>query len=216
VHRDRRPVAPDNPVLALERKAATRIEQFLDRYRDTRDRATARLFNAIYGSPGLQAAVGLRSATAAAAAVRPRDEAFEALVAQKIAALHARIDQGGLREAAVRMILYAGGDEPRADIRGFRMAEQVRDRHLAGEPLPGPQRRELFKEQFFLLLLDEAGALAALPRMLRSDRERAAALEMVRQVLSARGEPSAERRARLARVEEILNQAPAIPATRVA
>ena len=213
--RDRRPVAADNPMLALERKVAARIEQSLDRYCDSRDRAVARLFNSIYGSAWLQAAVGLRAGTGAAS-VPPRDEVFEALVAQKVAALHTRIDQGGLREAVVRMLLYAGGDEPRADVRGFRMAEQVRDRHLAGEPLPGPQRRELFKEQFFLLLLDEAEALAALPRMLRSDRERAAALEMVRQVLSAKGEPSAERRARLARVEGILNQSPAIPAARVA
>ena len=54
--------------------------------------------------------------------------------------------------------------------------------------------------------------MAALPRMLRSDGERATALEMVRQVLSAKGELSEERRARLARVERILNESPAIPA----
>jgi len=112
----------------------------------------------------------------------------------------------------VRILLYAGSDEPRVDVRGFRMAEQVRDKYLAGERLPGPQRRELFREQFFLLLLDEAAALAALPRMLRSDDERATAFEMVRQVLSAKGELSEERRARLARVERILDESPAIPA----
>ena len=60
-------------------------------------------------------------------------------------------------------------------------------------------------------MLDEAAALAALPRMLRSDDERATAFEMVRQVLSAKGELSEERRARLARVERILDESPAIP-----
>src|SRR5438552_3388725 len=212
VRQHRKPAAPENPFLAVEQKVSAQIEHALETYRDVRDRTTERLFNAIYGSAWLQAAVGLSAAAGDGVAVPPRDETFEALLAQKIAALRMRMDQGGLREAAVRILLYAGSDEPRVDVRGFRMAEQVRDKYLAGERLPGPQRRELFREQFFLLLLDEAGALAALPRMLRSDGERATALEMVRQVLSAKGELSEERRARLARVERILNESPAIPA----
>jgi len=213
VRAHRRPVTTDNPFLVLEQKVSEQIEHALDTYRDVRDQTTERLFYAIYGSAWLQAAIGLRAAPGDGAAVRPRDETFEALVTQKIAALRMRMDQGGLREAAVRILLYAGSDEPRVDVRGYRMAEQVRDKYLAGERLTGPQRRELFKEQFFLLLLDEAGALAALPRMLRSDQERAAALEMVRQALSAKGELSEERRARLARVETILKRSPAVSST---
>jgi hypothetical protein len=212
VRRHRRPVAADNPFLALEHRMSEQIERSLDRYRETRDRSIERLFKAIYESAGLQAAVGLRGAAGDRAAVRARDEVFEALVAQKIAALRARVDEGGLREAAVRILLYAGGDEPRVDVRGFRMAERVRDQHLAGERLPGPRRRELVREQFFLLLLDEAEALGALPRMLRSAQDRAAALDMVRQVLSAKGELNEERRARLARVEAILSASPAAAA----
>src|SRR5262249_49976102 len=163
------------------------------------------LFKAMYESAWLQAAVGLRGASADRPAVRPRDEVFEALVTQKVAALRARMDQGGLREAAVRILIYAGSDEPRVDVRGFRMAERVRDQHFGGERLPGSQRRELVRDQFFLLLLDETEALAALPRMLPSANDRTRALDMVRQVLSAKGELTDERRARLARVEAILN-----------
>src|SRR5438093_863997 len=212
VRQHRNPAAPENQFLAVEQKVSAQIEHALESYRDVRDRTTERLFNAIYGSAWLQAAVGLRAAAGDGVAVRPRAETVEALLGTKMAAPRMRVGQGGLREAAVRILLYAGSDEPRVDVRGFRMAEQVRDKYLAGERLPGPQRRELFREQFFLLLLDEAGALAALPRMLRSDGERATALEMVRQVLSAKGELSEERRARLARVERILNESPAIPA----
>jgi hypothetical protein len=204
VRRQRKPVPADNPFLALEHRVAEQIEASLDRYRETRDRTMERLFKAIYEAPALQAAVGLRAADGARPATRPRDEVFETLVAQKVAALRARMDQGGLREAAVRILLYAGGDEPRVDVRGYRMAERVGGQHFAGERLPGPQRRQLFREQFFLLLLDEAAALAALPRLLPSAKDRAAALDMVRQVLSTKGELSEERRARLARVETIL------------
>jgi hypothetical protein len=210
--RHRRPVAADNPFRKLEQTMSEQIEHALDRYRETRDRSVERLFKAIYESPALQAAVGLRGATADRAAGHPRDEAFEALVAQKVAGLRARMDEGGLREAAVRILLHVGSDEPRVDVRGFRMAERVRDQQLAGERLPGPRRRELFRDQYLLLLLDELHALHALPRMLPSAGDRKAALDMVRRVLSAKGDLTAERRARLARVEAILNGSPAAAA----
>jgi hypothetical protein len=205
-------VGADNPFLALEHKVSEQIERSLDGYREARDRGIERLFKAIYESTWLQAAVGLRGAAGDRAVGPPRDEVFEALVAQKVAALRARMDEGGLREAAVRILLYAGSDEPRVDVRGFRMAERVRDQHLAGERLSGPRRRELFREQFFLLLLGEAEALTVLTRMLPSAKDRAAVLDMVRQVLSAKGDLTEERRARLARVEAILGAAPAAAA----
>jgi hypothetical protein len=212
VRRHRRPVAADNPFLAVEQRASEQIERSLDGYRDVRDRATEQLFKAIYQSAWLQAAVGLRGADGDRSAVRPRDEAFEALVAHKVAALRARMHEGGLREATVRILLYAGADEPRVDVRGFRMAERVRDQHLGGERLSGSRRRELVREQFFLLLLDEVAALAALPQMLPTAKDRATALEMVREVLSAKGDLNDERRARLARVEALLNASPAAAA----
>jgi hypothetical protein len=212
VRRHRRPVEADNPFAKLEHTVAEQIEHALDRYREGRDRSTERAFKAIYESAWLQAMVGLRGAATDRAAAPRRDETFEALVAQKVAGLRARMDEGGLREAAVRILLYVGSDEPRVDVRGFRMAERVRDQHLAGERLPGPRRRELFRDQYLLLMLDEAKAVEALPRMLSSAKDRTAALDMVRQVLSAKGEMNEERRARLARVEAILNASPAAAA----
>jgi hypothetical protein len=215
VRQHRRPVAADNPFLAIERAFSDQVERALDGYRDLRDRTTERVFSGIYRSPWLQAMVGLRSATAEAPKARPRDEVFETLLAQKIAALRARMGDGGFREGAVRMLLYAGGDEVRVDVRGFRMAERIRDEYLAGGRLAGPQRRELFKEQFFMLLLDEERALATLPQLLPRDQDRSAALELVTRVLSAKGELSPERRARLARLSAILG-APAAARAQVA
>jgi hypothetical protein len=205
VRRHRRPVAPDNPWLATEQRVSEHIVRGLDGYRDLRDRSTARLFSAIYGSPWLQAMVGLRASTLDGRQAQPRDEAFEAAVGQKIAALRAGMADGGFREAAARILLYAGADDGRVDVRGFRLAERIRGEHLDGQPLRGTERRELFKGQFFRLLLDEDKALAALPQLLASEEERSAVLKAVTSVLSAKGELSAERRARLARVRAILH-----------
>jgi uncharacterized protein DUF3141 len=205
VRQHRRPVAPDNPFLTMERTASREIERWLDAYRDARDRSSELLFNAIYGSPGLQAAVGLRGSSADGRVASGRDEAHEALVAEKVAGLRARIDQGGLREGAVRIILYAAGDDTGADTRGYRMAERIRDEYFAGDRLPGPQRRDLFKDQFFMLLLDEERALTTLPKLLPTRKERHAALDLARRVLSAKGEMGPARKERLARIEAILD-----------
>jgi hypothetical protein len=152
--------------------------------------------------------LGLRSASSEAPAPHARDAAHEALVAQKVAALRARIDQGGLREGVVRIILYAGAEEGSVDTRGFRMVERLREEYFAAElpALPPAQRREFIKEQFFMLLLDEEATLAALPKLLSTDEERRSALEAAQRVLTAIGELTPARKARLRRVAEILGE----------
>jgi len=99
------------------------------------------------------------------------------------------IRPGGIREAAVRILFYAGSDEAMVDTRGFKMLERVRDEYgeLLGERLPAAERRELFKNQCFMLLLDEAEALASLRKLLPTQPERDAAMDAVRRVLSAKG-----------------------------
>jgi len=209
VRAQRRPVAADNPFVALERQMSDSIERTLDGYRDARDRMIELTFNAIYSNPWLRAMVGLAETAAPALEGPVRDDVYEALVAQKIVSLKARFSEGGIREAAVRILMYAGGDEPSVDTRGFKMLQRVREEHedlFGGEHLSAAERRDLFKNQFFMLLLDEQHALATLPKLLPTAAQRDAAMEMVRKVLSARGELSPARKDRLARVESILSE----------
>jgi len=55
----RRPAAPDNPFLALQEAASRQIVAGLDFWRDMRDAWGERMFLSVYGSPLLQAAVGI-------------------------------------------------------------------------------------------------------------------------------------------------------------
>ena len=77
-------------------------------------------------------------------------------------------------------------------------------RDFPAERLSASARRELFKEQYLMLLLDEERSLAALPKLVPQAADREAALETVRRVLTARGELTPARKVRLARVEAIL------------
>jgi hypothetical protein len=205
VREQRRPVAPDNPFVEAERRMSEQIERSLNGYRDARDKMFEVLFNAIYGSAWVHALTGLSGATATAAPTP--DEAHETLIGQKVAALRSRLAEGGLREATVRMLLYAGADTLAVDSRGFRMAQRVRDeyeQYLAGDRPSASARRQLFRDQYFMLLLDEERALAALPKLVPQPAQREVALEMVRRVLTAKGELTPARKERLARVEAIL------------
>jgi hypothetical protein len=67
--------------------------------------------------------------------------------------------------------------------------------------------KRVLREQFFALMLDPDGALAAIPKMLPPDADaRAKALRSIQAVASATGEVSGERAERLARIEAMLGE----------
>ena len=100
VRENRRPASRDNPFLTLQDQVSDQIVRALDSYRDMRDAASEALFLNLYGSPLLQALVGLGAPGVRARLPRARDEAHEALVARRIADIKARVNQGGELEAA--------------------------------------------------------------------------------------------------------------------
>jgi len=67
--------------------------------------------------------------------------------------------------------------------------------------------KAIVREQFYMLLLDTEGALSAIPSMLPPEPEvRKKALELINQVLSARGELSADDRERLQHIKRIFGK----------
>ncbi|HSE58834.1 MAG TPA: hypothetical protein VLA99_09030, partial [Nitrospiraceae bacterium] len=127
-----------------------------------------------------------------------------AFIQQRIAELKARIAEGGMREAAIRSLVYIGLAGPGVDERAFNQLRQMRAKH--GGLTLGEFKQEL-REQFFALMLDPDGALAAIPKMLPHDADaRAKALRSIQAVVSATGEVSGERAERLARIEAMLGE----------
>ena len=56
---NRKPVASDNPFLAAQQTFSDQIVKLLESFRETTEKASEAMFLAIYGSPALQAAVGV-------------------------------------------------------------------------------------------------------------------------------------------------------------
>jgi hypothetical protein len=121
----------------------------------------------------------------------------------RIAELKSRIGEGGLREAAVRGLLYIGSARGMVDERSLEALRGLR-RSDTGARLTLSEFKTLVREQFFMLLLDQETALAAIPRLLPDNADaRRIAFAGIREVLSASAEISGEVAKRLNRVAEL-------------
>ena len=205
VRDNRRPVAADNPFIAMQEAASKQIVAGLDAWRDFSEAAAERLFMATYGSAALQAALGIDPASTAPLRQAPKSPLHRELMEKRIAELKSQMKSGGVREAAIRALIFVGMDRAAVDERGFEAVRRIRQTLT---DLPLSAFKATVREQFELLLIDTEAALAAIPSLLPEDAgTRQKAFDLVCQVLSARGEYSdqdlqrIERLARLFRVD---------------
>jgi hypothetical protein len=204
VRAERKPVAADNPLRVLEKATSDWITACWENYRAVRDAATEAAFLGTYGSPVLQAMVGLGTPTPASARRIERDLAREASELRHKAELEARFEVGGLPEAIVRGVMHVRLPEGRIDERGFTALQALRRTQPANRRLTFGEVKALFREQYLLIRLDEERAVRAIPRLLPdNEQQRRAAWTAVRDVIAARGELSDEGRRRLDRLQAL-------------
>ncbi|HSV23569.1 MAG TPA: DUF3141 domain-containing protein [Xanthobacteraceae bacterium] len=203
VRKDRKPSEANNPFVAMQENASRQIVAGLDAWRDMTEALAERTFLTIYGLPSLQAAVGLDPAATRPLRQAAKSPLHQELLQKRIAELKSRIPIGGLREAVIRGLLYAGMTRAAIDERGFELTRRIRQAH--GD-IPLSDFKALVREQFNMLLIDQEGALRAIPTMLPSDaEERRKAFDLIKQVLGARGEMSPEDEKRMSEVARLFD-----------
>src|SRR3954454_11445795 len=202
VRKDRKQAGQDNPFLAMQEQVSNQIVDSLDAYRDLSEKVAERTFLTLFGQPTLQAALGIDPAAPHSACKAAASPVHQQLIDKRIAELKARIPEGGIREAVIRGLLYAGMSRASMDERGFEMARRLREAH--GE-MSLADFKAVVRDQFYMLVIDQAAALKAIPKMLPEDREiRQQALQLIMQVLGARGSLSADDEERLAEIVGLL------------
>ena len=214
IQSDRRPAAQNNPLLTLEHLASGWIETSLKLWGQTRDALAEQSFLALYGSPLLQSLVGLNAENAESRRRIERDVTREATASRLRAELESAIERGGVVEAFVRAQAYILVPTGEVDDRAFVALQEIR-RGAPPEYVPDfAQFREVVRQQFLIIHLDEARAIEALPKLAATAEDRRLVLESLHRIRGLRRpELTEEQKGRFARVEKLLAP-PAVRATR--
>ena len=119
-----------------------------------------------YGSPIVQAMVGLKASDASARRRPGEDAAHRTFVASGSEELRGVSPKGGHARRPPRASLHSHAGRW-VDERGFNLLRRMREE--AGEGLHSAAFKKLVREQFLMLLLDERRAVDAIPAMLVRD-----------------------------------------------
>jgi len=125
------------------------------------------MFHTVYGSPLLQAMVGLKASDAHVRERPGEDAAYRALVIRRIDESRDAIAKSGPREALLRALIYVRMPDGVADERGFNFMRSVREE--AGKGLSLAEFKKSFRDQFLMLVLDERRAVETIPDLLAKD-----------------------------------------------
>lgn len=206
VRDNRAPVSTDNVFLAAQNAVSDLIVHAFDSVRDWRDQWVENFFLQFYGSPVVQASLGLASDHAESGRPVGREVARQAALAQQIAALRETFTQGGEREAIIRALIYLLEGEFSVDERSFALLRQLRAHYPPIAAISLNEFKRTVRHQFLLIRLDAKQAVATLPELLgKSKAPPPAFLELLRQVVTAGDGITPEARRRLASLEKLLD-----------
>src|SRR5262249_61822723 len=138
----------------------------------------------------LQVAAGVDPSGAQRPRKATKNPLHRELLQKRVAELKSLVAAGGLRAAVVRSLIYAGMNRASVDERGFELARRIRESH--GD-MPVAEFKDLVRDQFNILLIDQKAALEAIPSMLPADLDsREKAYELIQKLMLARGELSSD------------------------
>jgi hypothetical protein len=205
-------LAGQSPAL-VERAASSWIASALDGWGAMRGRLQEATFLTAYGFPAVQALAGF-SPGASERRHAERDLSREIAQERSRSELRTRYESGGFLEALARALVYIRLPEGRIDERGFAMLTSLRAEAPAGERRSLTELKQLLKEQFFLVRLDEERALESLPALLPPDSEkRRHGLDIVQRMLGAEDALSPEGVRRLQRIQALFELRPLLAAS---
>jgi hypothetical protein len=196
----RRPVAADNPMLAVQARVSEQITTALDAYRDARDTLEEKTFFGIYGSPSVQALLGIDENTVVRPIPIPSPEALAAQRA-RMDGYTAKLAIGGFDEALIRAVVYVLAADRRLDQRCALALNGVRQQLMR---LSLAAFKAMVRDQFFVLQLQPDRAIEALASLVPQTDARKDLLKQVRMIASA-GDPfSTAENDRLTRLSKVL------------
>jgi pimeloyl-ACP methyl ester carboxylesterase len=203
---ERRPVASGNPFLAVEQTVSRQIVEGLEAWRHGVEMLSEATFLSVYGSPFLQAAVGIDNSDTRPQRRASKTALHQRVLKDRIEELKSQMDRGGVREGLARSLLYVAMANGAADERGFAAIRRMRRVEDGMPAMTLAEFKALIRDQFLMLVIDQEAAVSAIVRLLPSEDDvRREALSSLREVLNARGALTGEAEQRWQRIVGIFD-----------
>ncbi len=198
---NRQPVAADNVFSRIEKNVSQSIVSGLNFYRDMRDSLLEQLFRTIYENPWVKT---LYPAPASDSGDGARQ--VEALRREDAESLRQAMGKGGFREAAVRIILTLMRADFELQRKGYAMAGRLTQKNRRTRDIGPGELQDLVRTQARILQTDTDQAIAALPRLLPTRKDRREALALLGEGVKMLGrEPNAQEQVAVARMTAVLS-----------
>lgn len=182
----RRPVLPDNPFLQWQTLVSDQIIATLSAYQTVRDGLMEQVFFGFYGSPFVQALLGIPSDSAARPPPGPSPKQKPWQVARSHA-IAAKLGAGGFDAALVRAVLFIVGANHTLD---ERCAAALSGARHALPNLTLSAFKMLVRDQSGVLALDPVRAIAAVPSLVPSLEERRTVVRELRTIFETGNHPA--------------------------
>jgi hypothetical protein len=152
----------------------------------------------------VQALFGLRATDEPPRKHPGEDPDHKAYVKEQIEELKAGMEKGGLREAGIRALLYVRMTAKGADERGLAMLRRIRMERGGSTTIA--EFKQILRNQYLMLLLDERAAVKAIPKLLKGQENTIPELlEFLPRAATAGGPLNKEGKERLEEITAMLN-----------
>ncbi len=185
VKANRKPVPADNPLVDFEHHFSDFMVNWLNHYRDARDRYIEWSFRAIYDNPTVRF---FCMPNGSAMPPAPVDEEGED---KRLAAL----TEGGVAEGLIRIIMAVARKNFIIKRRLFEVGQEIAMTHKVLRKIKPVQFKRIARLQARILQADENAALKSLGKLIKTKEERAEALSIARRIALADGKFSEEEKA---------------------
>jgi len=200
INAERMPAALDNPFLGFQKAISDQIVAGLEAFGSARDQLAEMVFFGFYGSPLVQALLGINDGSEVLKRPGVSPKTLTARQAQT-AADAAKLESGGPDEALIRAVLYVFMAERAIDERSALALGEARQRlmHLSLAAF-----KQAVREQFAVLLIERDRAVDVLVSLVPDSDARAELLHHAQAIVDAAGAPSPAERLRLTQLAQVL------------
>ena len=192
----RQKVAADNPFLALQTRVSDQIVASLEAFGTARDRLAEQMFFGFYGSPIVQALLGINDSSEV--------RTLPATSLENVAARQGRTDAigaalqtGGFDQAMIRAVLYVVGADQMIDQRCAGMFNAVRQHFVQ---LPLAEFKALVRDQLLILQREGEHAIEVLVSLVPDVGMRKELLTQVKGIVGTGDPATTVERVRFARL----------------